>query len=195
MSTGKLIQRNKCVVLGNPCVGKSALVQMFHSDGTQYPKNYSMTIHVEVCVKVVNIPDTSVTVEMFLYDLAGHEVFQEYLPRYCEGAASFAIVYDVTNMESFKAVPRWLAIIRKLKGGKNCQGVLIANKIDQAPRRVISTHQGEEFAKAQSLTYFECSAAANTDVESPFYFLANAFFELFEETQKVFTKAAESITS
>ncbi|KAJ3332177.1 Intraflagellar transport protein 27 [Blyttiomyces sp. JEL0837] len=34
--------RNKCIILGNPGVGKSSLVQVFHSDGTQYPKNYNM---------------------------------------------------------------------------------------------------------------------------------------------------------
>lgn len=56
MSSEKLILRNKCVVLGN-CfasqptgnahVGKSALVQMFYSDGSQFPKNYAM-----VCQRV-----------------------------------------------------------------------------------------------------------------------------------------------
>ncbi len=29
-------------MLGEPGIGKSALVQMFNSDGTKYPRNYSM---------------------------------------------------------------------------------------------------------------------------------------------------------
>jgi len=38
----KLILRTKCVLLGNPAVGKSAITQLFHSDGSQFSKNYSM---------------------------------------------------------------------------------------------------------------------------------------------------------
>ena len=29
---------------GDSCAGKSAIVQSFHSDGTHYPKNYTMVI-------------------------------------------------------------------------------------------------------------------------------------------------------
>ncbi|RKO94107.1 P-loop containing nucleoside triphosphate hydrolase protein [Blyttiomyces helicus] len=191
-AAGKLVLRNKCILLGNAGVGKSAITQMFHSDGTQYPKTYAMTIHSEVCVKVVNIPDTSVTVEMFLYDLAGHEVFQEHLPRYCEGAASFMLVYDVTNMDSFKNLTKWLQIARRGKAGKASQGVLLANKIDQTSRRVVPSAMGEDFAKAQGLAYFECSAANNVDVDAPFYFLSNALHESFEETLRMFVKGGEA---
>lgn len=28
--------------IGDPCVGKTALTQAFHSDGTHFPKNYTM---------------------------------------------------------------------------------------------------------------------------------------------------------
>ena len=33
---------NVVVYTGDSCVGKSAIVQSFHSDGTHYPKNYTM---------------------------------------------------------------------------------------------------------------------------------------------------------
>ena len=54
------ILRSKLVVVGDPTVGKSALIQSFHSDGTHFPKNYNMTTGVELCVKMVNIPDSQV---------------------------------------------------------------------------------------------------------------------------------------
>jgi len=40
------------------------------------------TIHAEVYIKPVNIPDSSVTVELFIYDLGCHEIFQDYIPKY-----------------------------------------------------------------------------------------------------------------
>jgi GTPase SAR1 family protein len=47
-----LILRCKCVVVGDACVGKTAITQVFNSGGSTYPKNYvmvclltEMTIH------------------------------------------------------------------------------------------------------------------------------------------------------
>lgn len=37
-----LMLRAKIVVVGDACVGKTALVQMLKSDGHDYPKNYIM---------------------------------------------------------------------------------------------------------------------------------------------------------
>lgn len=37
-----LILRCKCVVVGDACVGKTAITQVFNSGGSTYPKNYVM---------------------------------------------------------------------------------------------------------------------------------------------------------
>ncbi|KAJ3228408.1 Intraflagellar transport protein 27 [Chytriomyces hyalinus] len=189
LQASKNVLRCKCIVLGNQGVGKTSLVQVFQSDGAQFPKNYNMTINSEVCVKVVNIPDTNASIEMFLHDIAGHEVFLEYSTKYCEGASAFVIVYDVTNPESFASMGRWLQIAKRCRVGKQIHGVLVANKADLDSRRSISRQQGEEFAKANKLVYFECSAAQNADVDAPFYYLSNMFHEHFEAAVKSFSKA------
>ena len=38
---------------------------------------------------------------------------------------------------------------------------MVANKIDLDQRRMISTKEGEDFAHAHGLEYFECSAVSN----------------------------------
>ena len=55
-----VILRCKLVILGDACVGKTALTQVFHSGGSTYPKNYLMTTGAEFCVKQVPIPDSNV---------------------------------------------------------------------------------------------------------------------------------------
>ena len=54
-----VILRCKLVVLGDACVGKTALTQVFHSGGSTYPKNYLMTTGAEFCVKQVVIPHSN----------------------------------------------------------------------------------------------------------------------------------------
>jgi len=44
------ILRAKCVVVGNSTVGKTAISQMFLSDGRQFPKNYNMVRLKFVCM-------------------------------------------------------------------------------------------------------------------------------------------------
>ena len=48
-----LVLRCKLVILGDACVGKTALTQVFQSGGSTYPKNYLMTTGAEFCVKQI----------------------------------------------------------------------------------------------------------------------------------------------
>lgn len=112
-------------------------------------------------VKVVSIPDSTVSVELYLIDTSGNDVFLEYIHRYGT-FSSYVLVYDVTNEESFSSLSKWISQIKKLKTTKGgIMGVLIANKVDLGNRRVISTKQGEEIAKAHGFGYFEVSAVSS----------------------------------
>ena len=71
------ILRCKLLVVGDGCVGKTALTQVFTSGGTTYPKNYLMTIGVEFSVKQVPIPDTNIIVELYIYDCNGQSIFNQ----------------------------------------------------------------------------------------------------------------------
>ncbi|KAJ3047524.1 Intraflagellar transport protein 27, partial [Rhizophlyctis rosea] len=174
----KTILRTKCVVLGAQSTGKSALLERFHSDGASYPKPYTMTLHADLLVKSVNIPETNVAVEMYFVDVGGWEGFEGEIGKYAEGATSFMIVFDPSHLESFKGVAKYLGVLRKGRGGKGVPGILISAKSDLPPvRRLVSHQQAQEFAKQHGLGCFETSAATNSDVEAPFYYLANAFYE------------------
>ncbi|CAM9873193.1 unnamed protein product, partial [Discosporangium mesarthrocarpum] len=72
-----LMLRSKVVVVGDACVGKTALMQMLKSDGHDYPKNYIMTIGVDFGVKKIKIPDTDCIVELYLFDCAGQGIFNK----------------------------------------------------------------------------------------------------------------------
>jgi transport family protein 27 len=60
------------------------LIRAFNSEGSDgsYAKNYTMTLQADLTVKVVNVPDSNVTVELFLFDVGGHSMFNEYCPKF-----------------------------------------------------------------------------------------------------------------
>ena len=71
----------KCILAGDPTVGKTALAQLFHSDGAHFQKNYTLTTGVDLVVKTVAVPDTGDSVELFIFDSAGKELFSEMLDK------------------------------------------------------------------------------------------------------------------
>lgn len=79
----------KCILAGDPAVGKTALVQMFRSDGTHFQKNYTLTTGVDLVVKTVPVLDTNDSVELFIFDSAGKELFSEMLDKLASSVLIF----------------------------------------------------------------------------------------------------------
>jgi transport family protein 27 len=72
-----VVLRCKLIVVGDACVGKTALTQVFHSGGPTYPKAYLMTVGADFCVKQVPIPDSNIIVELYIFDCAGQSLFNQ----------------------------------------------------------------------------------------------------------------------
>ena len=85
--------RCKVLLLGETTVGKTSICHTFCSNGTEFPKNYLMTICCDLQVKVVQIPDSTVSVELFIYDCSGQDIFREQLAQVLDGACAVVYVY------------------------------------------------------------------------------------------------------
>ncbi|XP_039290502.1 intraflagellar transport protein 27 homolog isoform X2 [Nilaparvata lugens] len=157
------IHRTKIVILGDSAVGKTALTQMFVSDGTNFPKNYNMTISVDVHQKQIIIPSTDHAVEFLIFDSS--ECWTE--------SSLLAIVYDVTQQESFESVPDWLDTALSSQWASSSSHrplaqALIANKIDLTARRFVTEEIGRKMADKYDFQYFETSAKENQGIEDVF---------------------------
>ncbi|XP_032076478.1 intraflagellar transport protein 27 homolog isoform X4 [Thamnophis elegans] len=156
----------KCIVAGDSTVGKTALVQMFCNDGAHFQKNY--------------------TLEFFLFDSAGKELFSEILDKLWEQPNTLCIVYDVTNEQSFNNSAKWLEKLRIQTSGIHTPGVLVGNKIDLSDRRVVERKQAQQWAEANGLEYCEISVKEMENFEAPFRIVANSFHRLYKEKVEIF---------
>ncbi|XP_066490185.1 intraflagellar transport protein 27 homolog [Tiliqua scincoides] len=176
----------KCLVAGDSTVGKSALVQMFCNDGAHFQKNYTLTTGVELLVKTVPVPETSDSVELFLFDSAGKELFSEMLEKLWEQPNALCIVYDITNEQSFNNCAKWLERLRAQTSGMHIPGVLVGNKTDLAGRRTVEQKQAQMWAENNGLEYCEMSVKEMENYEAPFHILANSFHRLYKEKVEAF---------
>ncbi|XP_006010454.1 intraflagellar transport protein 27 homolog isoform X2 [Latimeria chalumnae] len=151
----------KCILTGDATVGKSALAQLFRSDGALFLKNYTMTVGVELVVKAVQIPQT------------GDSVW--------ENPSVLCLVYDITSEQSFNSCAKWLQRVRARAHGLSIPGVLVGNKSDLSARRTVDFKQAQEWAASQGLDYFETSAKEMENYEAPFHHLAHTLHRVYEE--------------
>ncbi|XP_010612062.1 intraflagellar transport protein 27 homolog isoform X6 [Fukomys damarensis] len=172
--------------LGDPAVGKTALAQIFRSDGAHFQKNYTLTAGVDLVVKTVPVPDTADSVELFIFDSAGKELFSEMLDKLWESPNVLCLVYDVTSEQSFSNCGKWLEKARAQIPGASLPGVLVGNKTDLASRRAVDPAQARSWALDQGLECFETSVKEMENYEAPFRYLATQFLHLYREKVELF---------
>ncbi|XP_056380061.1 intraflagellar transport protein 27 homolog isoform X2 [Hyla sarda] len=151
----------KCLVAGDATVGKSTLIQLFRSDGSHFPKNYTM--------------------ELFLCDSPGKAMFHEMTDILWDQPGALCLVFDVTSENSFTNCARWLQRIKSKTTSPLLPGVLVGNKTDLTGRRVVEKIQAEEWAASHGLEYFETSAKELENFDLPFRALAKSFHSMYQE--------------
>ncbi|XP_021788955.1 intraflagellar transport protein 27 homolog isoform X5 [Papio anubis] len=160
----------KCILAGDPAVGKTALAQIFRSDGAHFQKSYTLTTGMDLVVKTVPVPDT------------GDSVW--------ESPNVLCLVYDVTSEQSFNNCSKWLEKARAQAPGTSLPGVLVGNKTDLVGRRAVDSAEARAWALGQGLECFETSVKEMENFEAPFHCLAKQFHQLYREKVEVFRALA-----
>lgn len=178
------------MIAGDEAVGKSAITQVFHSDGKHFPEKYNMTTSVEYCTRVCEIAETSDSVEIHIIDSAGQDAFQEIAQQMWTDASFFVFVYDVTNPKSFGSIKGWVEKARATFSNPRIPCALLANKTDLTKLRAITPEQGLELAESLGMPHYEVSAKTGADIEKAFDELAIGHHRRYEATVSEIISAA-----
>ncbi|KAL0047298.1 hypothetical protein WJX82_000152 [Trebouxia sp. C0006] len=154
------VPRVKLVLLGDSGVGKSCLVLRYVRG--QFDPTSKVTVGAAFMSHSVHLPDGT-TIKFEIWDTAGQERYASLAPLYYRGASAAAVVYDITNDDTFAKAKHWVSELQKNAGG-NLVVVLVGNKTDLEEHRVISEEEGREYATRNNMLFVETSAktAANT---------------------------------
>lgn len=163
----------KVLLIGNSSVGKSSLLLRFVDNA--WSDLFVPTIGVDFKIKTMTIDSKNVKLQ--IWDTAGQERFKNITASYYRGAHGILVVYDITDMESFKNINNWLIEIEK-NANKNVYKILIGNKCDLEEKRTVSTQQGKELAETYGMKFIETSAKNNTNVNEAFELLGREIMKL-----------------
>ena len=153
----------RLIIIGDAGVGKSCMILRFTED--KFHRDKGSTVGVEYSVKDVEIEDIKIRLQ--LWDTAGQEQFKSITRSYYRSAAGAIIVFDLTSLESFENVKKWVEATKE-DGNPNMSMILCGNKADLKSERVVEASKARTLATEFGIEYIEVSALSNTNIQSAF---------------------------
>ncbi len=115
------------MVIGDGAVGKTCLLQFL--DTRKFNKNHIRTVGLDSIKYLYDTEDGECSLEVKLWDTAGQERFKTMTYQFYKNADAVIIVFDLTDIETFKNITNWLQSIFKHKS-QDIPKVLCGNKQD-----------------------------------------------------------------
>ena len=160
------IMRLKIGIFGESRVGKTSLIQKFiynkHSKtlSSDNPESH------DVILTIKPQEDEEVDIEAIIFDTPGQERYYAMVRQYFEGLDGIILVYDVSNVESFEKVNKWVEKLKENLDDSKIVIFLVGNKTDL--ERKVTKQEGENKAKELNYEFRETSVKEGTNVNDMF---------------------------
>lgn len=163
----------KMAVVGDTGVGKSSISERF-ARGT-FTEHTDMTIGAAFLAALCDRGTHKVKYQ--IWDTAGQERYRALAPLYYRHAHVVAVVYDVTNRDSFLSAQRWFKEVKSCLGDRPVY-ILLGNKTDKEAGRQVPTADAQTYANDHSIQFMEVSAKSGTKIEEAFLAVSDAVRKL-----------------
>lgn len=171
----------KILIIGDPGVGKTCLLQRF-SDDTWTDSKISTD---GLGFKIITLYHPSgYVVKLQIWDPTGQEPFKNdgYYPFY-RGSRGIIIFYDTTNTESIDQVKQWLGEADRYACEKASR-LIVGTKIDLTDKVVVDPTAVLEVANKYEALFAECSSKTSAGVGEAFEMIVDAILKRVISEQK-----------
>lgn len=158
--------RYKVAIAGSGGVGKTTLLRRYATG--KFQESRIMTIGVDF--ETIEVDLKGQAIKLTVWDLAGQERFAPFRDSFYKGARAVALVFDVSDRQSFHDLPHWLQEGR----GVVSDAYLVVNGNKTDLPRVVASGEGKAYAASINAAYVETSARTGEGVQQFFRFLAMA---------------------
>ena len=176
----------KVIILGNSSVGKTSLFKKIINE--RFSGNVLSTIGIDkktLDIKINTEDKGEQELEIYLFDTAGQEKFRTLSVSFIRESKGVLMMYDITNLDSFQNIEKWLNDIKNSLGeDNNYLIILLGNKLDlvsdNIKDREVETEDAEKLCLDNKIFWGgECSVK-DISIED----LKNLFKSFIEEIYK-----------
>ena len=143
----------KVILIGESGVGKTNLINI--AIGDNFSENEKSTTASTLSLKKIKLNNKEYNLD--LWDTIGQEQYRQLTKIFFNNSKIVIFVYDITNKESFKALPGWKKDVEEQLGDDYIKGV-VANKSDLYLEEEVPTEEGQEYAKNNEAKFLLISA-------------------------------------
>ena len=154
----------KILVAGEGNSGKTSLIRRYCIG--DFDKYRAHTIGLDFYSKELQLK--AGTIKLSIWDLGGQPQFKTIRTEFYRGSRVTALVFDLSNYDSLRALPMWYKEIKHAL--PNQPFLVIGNKNDL--RRKVDTEVPKRFAETINAPYLETSAKDDYQVGKMFNYLA-----------------------
>ncbi len=169
----------KFIIVGALDVGKSCIFGQFVNK--VFNEDSSPTVGVDFNSTIIKVKDRLIKIQ--IWDTAGQERHRSITKAYFRDTSVAIVVYDVTNMASFKAIDNWIKSVNEICNNANIVFCLCGNKVDSEKQREVSEKKAALFAKERGMLFFETSAKRDINVTKMFSCAAKRVLEKIEKEE------------
>lgn len=165
--------RLKVVMLGDPAVGKTSLLNV--NIENSYMDRHLPTIGVEYRT-FIEKTKTGEKVKFQVWDTSGEENFRSITKTYYRGTIASILVFSFDDKQSFRSIDYWLTEVRKNSSSLNHCIILVGNKCDKKCDN-LSSVDVIEYADLRGLTYIETSCKEGVNTKKLFKIVADTIMD------------------
>jgi small GTP-binding protein len=174
----------KILFLGHSGTGKSSLISRF-CHPLDAP-DVSPTIGIDCVLRTMNFGRKIHRLRFF--DTSGNDCYKNMLQNYINNAHIIVLVYDITDIQSFRKIKQWLNVeLNRLK-----PIVIIGNKLDKLSERRIPYRDGFALAK-ENIFFTECSSLTGENCKETLQLIISEVRD-YPDTPTIIKKTSNCIT-
>ena len=174
------IIEKKVLLCGNSGVGKTSIFKRYFKN--EFEGNYNSSIGIDFQTKVIKRKSKQYSIQVF--DTAGEERFRSITSSYFRMAEYFLLIFDLTNRNSFDAIPEWIALLKEYV--EKPKFMIIGNKSDLEKNKIPDDEindalEGKEQFKINDENFIKVSAKTGKNINYAFDYLLNLIEKNIDE--------------
>ena len=163
----------KILLLGDSTVGKTSFM-IRYLDDTFEDTLFTMGID----SRYKDLVRNNKKIFLRIYDTAGQERFRSIVKNYYKGADGILLMYDVTKLESFNSIKRWVEGIKENIKMEELGLIIVGNKCDLKKEKIITDEMKKELENSLNIKIIEGSAKEKINVNESFEKLVDIMMEI-----------------